>query len=82
MVCPRCELHEFTPYGQEFKPGDPYPPALSRLSREENDVPLWICSECGQDEAMLEFLGPGAQPPSEWPVEITYSFQKVLDDES
>jgi len=79
VLCPRCETSFYTPYGESWEPGDPLPPALSRLTREENDTPIYVCSACGQDEAMLEFFGPGAQPPETWPVETTYILPKPSD---
>ncbi len=65
VLCPRCRRSYYTPYG-ESPPSDyweaPYP-ALSRM-----DNKTYVCSECGQKEAMRDFAGAGPIPPSEWPV--------------
>lgn len=74
VLCPRCQTNSYTPYGDEWEPGDPLYAALSRTTRGEDDDPIYVCSACGQDEAMLEFFGPGAQPPEEWPVKLEYTF--------
>ena len=52
VLCPRCGVGYYTPYGEPFDPtrGDPLPPALSRM-----DNKTYICSRCGTDEAMREF---------------------------
>src|SRR5262245_60600689 len=61
-TCPRCGVDEFTPYGEPYRPGDPPPPAKSRVAD------IWICSACGTDEAMRDFGGAPPIPPDEWPV--------------
>jgi hypothetical protein len=81
VLCARCEIHYYTPYGEDRGPDDPFPPALSRLSRGEagtqiagsNFLPIYVCSECGQDEAMLEYTGQHLPTPDEWPVEIQFN---------
>jgi hypothetical protein len=77
VLCERCLHHHYTPYGEEWHMGDPYPPALSRLSRGgvgSGLAPIYVCSTCGQDEAMIEFTGRHLQTPDEWPVEVTFVF--------
>lgn len=44
-TCPRCGIH-----GTMRRPVEVN--ALSRHTRGENDAPLYVCSTCGQDEAM------------------------------
>ena len=48
----------------------PPPPALSRTTREEGDDPVYVCSECGQEEAMQDAFEGGATPQSGWPVAV------------
>jgi hypothetical protein len=56
--CPRCRLDNL-PLG--------YPGALSRADNKTE-----ICSACGTDEAMVNFiLKSPAQDPSTWPVKRT-----------
>ena len=53
VTCPRCGRNEYTPYGEPWDPErDAPPPALSRM-----DNATYICSDCGQDEAMRDFSG-------------------------
>jgi DNA-directed RNA polymerase subunit RPC12/RpoP len=61
--CPRC--HGFIP--NDETPGA-YPGALSRTTRGEHDTPVYVCSACGADEGMLQFMKGYCQPQSEWPV--------------
>lgn len=69
-LCPRCAVNRFTPYGTNDVPRGQYewapPPALSRADNE-----TYICSPCGQDEAMLDFTGEAPSLPSEWPISRT-----------
>ena len=59
-TCPRCEEHTMmTP---------PEINALSRTTREPNDVPMWVCSDCGMDEGLEDAFFTGATPQTEWPV--------------
>jgi hypothetical protein len=60
-ICPRCG--GFIPNNET--PGA-YPGALSRTTRGENDVPVYVCSACGTAEAMEDFAGGGAAPQSTW----------------
>ena len=58
--CPRCEeLTMMTPL--EIN-------ALSRTTREVNDTPMWVCSDCGMDEGLEDAFSSGATPQSEWPM--------------
>ena len=75
VLCPRCQIDHYTPYEETWKKGEPPPPALSRLSRGHGALevaPIWVCSRCGQDEALREFYGQPLQPPDDWPVELTH----------
>ena len=53
--CPRCGLGL----------PDGYPGALSRVDNETE-----ICSACGTDEALWQFMGRGLPPIDEWPVSV------------
>jgi hypothetical protein len=70
VLCPRCGINEYTPYGERWDgPQDgPPPPALSRTTRGEEDEPVYVCSDCGQEEGMQDFFEGGAAPQSEWPL--------------
>lgn len=57
--CPRCDGK--IPNAET--PGA-YPGALSRL------VSIEICSACGRDEAMRDFLRLAPVPPDQWPIEL------------
>tara|TARA_B100001964_G_scaffold25990_1_gene25911 strand:- start:927 stop:1211 length:285 start_codon:yes stop_codon:yes gene_type:complete len=58
--CPRCGEHSML---------DPQAlNALSRTTRGEHDVSVYVCSPCGSDEGMLEYFTEGCQPQSEWPI--------------
>jgi len=72
VKCPRCDTGRYTPYGLDLTDDEseamrqrefPLPPALSRVAD------IYICSECGQDEAMRDFAGSPPVPPDEWPIE-------------
>ena len=60
-ICPRCRSVALsTPLGAN---------AWSRTSRGEGDVPVYVCSPCGSDEADEDWQLPGgAIPQSDWPV--------------
>ena len=60
--CPRCEV---TPMQWVEGKDDPEFAAQSRVSRDEDDAPVSICSDCGEREAMA-----GLRPPEEWPLSI------------
>ena len=65
--CPRCWQDAFVPYDAEDKEkgyAEGFtPPALSRMDNE-----TYICSACGQDEAMRDYNGEPPIPPNEWPI--------------
>ena len=60
MICPRCELNELA-VPQALN-------ALSRTTRGENDVSVYVCSPCGSDEGINEYFNDGTEPQTEWPV--------------
>ncbi len=66
VLCPRCEANRYTPYGTDVditvEEVAPYP-ALSRM-----DNKTYICTPCGNDEAMRDFFGGNPIPPDEWPI--------------
>ena len=60
MLCPRCELNELA-IPQVLN-------ALSRTTRGENDVSVYVCSPCGSSEGLNEYFDGDTEPQSEWPV--------------
>ena len=71
--CPRCGEHSML---------DPQAlNALSRTTRGEHDVSVYVCSPCGSDEGMLEYFTEGCQPQSEWPIaKRQYEFEFEFDN--
>lgn len=66
MKCPRCQLSDLA----EVQ-------AQNALSRFDSD--LYICSSCGEDEAVRDFFdGFRRMEPCEWPVRTRYTFQSLL----
>jgi len=69
--CPRCWEDAYVPEDasdkEEGYEAGFLPPALSRTTRGENDTPIWVCSACGQAEAMEDW-GGHLTPPEAWPV--------------
>jgi hypothetical protein len=66
MKCPRCQLSDLA----EVQ-------AQNALSRFDSD--LYICSPCGEDEAVRDFFdGFRRMEPCEWPVRTRYTFQSLL----
>ena len=53
MICPRCDDHPL-----DDRPG------TNALSRQKEDT--YVCSPCGEDEAVLDFARIGAIEP--WPI--------------
>lgn len=67
-ICPRCGGDVPT---TEFK--GQYPGAVSRVAAVE------ICSACGTDEALMQFLDGSTHPREAWPVERTYTLPDLRD---
>ena len=66
-TCPRCEEHTM------MMPLEVN--ALSRTTRDVNDVARWVCSECGMDEGLEDAFHTGATKQIDWPVkERTFSY--------
>ena len=66
MKCPRCQLSDLAEVQAQN--------ALSRF-----DLDLYICSPCGEDEAVRDFFdGFRRMEPCEWPVRTRYTFQSLL----
>jgi len=65
-TCPRCNEHTMmTPI--EIN-------ALSRTTREVNDVSVWVCSDCGMDEGLEDAFHTGATEQSHWPIVRTFDY--------
>jgi RNase P subunit RPR2 len=61
-ICPRCDVAPLRiPLAAN---------ALSRTTRQPEDVAVYVCSDCGTSEAFQEFYGNPQQatPQDEWPV--------------
>ena len=68
-ACPRCgEWAMMTPLGVN---------ALSRLSREPDDDSIWICSDCGTDEALEQHFCARITPLWEWPMPFRTFGQQI-----
>ena len=63
VICPRCGVNSYTPYGEGRATEEAPYPALSRL-----DNKTYICSWCGLHEALLDMAGESPIPPDEWPI--------------
>lgn len=75
MLCPRCEINEFvtSTSDPDYLPGQTGPlqrPARSRVCNAA------ICTECGEDEALLPLIGRFA-PRSLWPLPAASMFPLV-----
>jgi len=68
--CPRCDRLEMR------EPLETN--ALSRTTRGVYDAPVYVCSECGNDEGMEEFMLRSATPQSAWPLPAL-SFQSLIE---
>ena len=60
MLCPRCGLNELV-VPQALN-------ALSRTTREANDISVYVCSPCGTDEGLREHFDGWTQPSYMWPI--------------
>jgi DNA-directed RNA polymerase subunit RPC12/RpoP len=72
-LCPRCESQSLVvPVTHN---------ALSRTTREATDIPVYVCSDCGEDEAWDEY-GSGVTQRDQWPVTERYEspFRLSEDD--
>ena len=58
--CPRCYEYSCDP--------DPALNALSRTTREANDISVYVCSPCGTDEGLREHFDGWTQPSHMWPI--------------
>ena len=68
-LCPRCDSSHFVDYNaphevaaRAFACGV-YPPALSRADNETD-----MCSNCGTEEALIQFSGGRLSEPADWPL--------------
>ena len=65
-TCPRCEEHTM------MMPLEVN--ALSRTTRDVNDVARWVCSECGMDEGLEDAFHTSATEQMYWPMTRTFEF--------
>jgi hypothetical protein len=67
ITCPRCNVRQYTPYDAEppVLEGAPSFPAVSRT-----DNKTYICSDCGNDESIMDFCREELQPVATWPVRV------------
>lgn len=69
-LCPRCETQEYTPYHAP-PPVPMTAPSFPALSRTDNET--YICSDCGNHEAIMDFCRERLPEVSEWPVQVPWS---------
>ena len=69
--CPRCDRTPLQ-YEQVLN-------ALSRTTRGLYDPPVYVCSDCGTDEALEEYFLHSATPKDAWPLPAL-SFVSLVDD--
>lgn len=72
VLCPRCTVNRFTPYGEDPATEDAPRPSMSRAA----DV--YICNQCGVHEAFIDMARMPQPLPHEWPV-VLPEIEKVLD---
>ena len=78
IACPRCGKNAL----EEERPALN---ALSRTTRTSADTPVYVCSPCGTDEAMQDWLQGGATPQEDWPMDgfavpdMVESIQRATD---
>ena len=60
MLCPRCESEELA--------DDLALNALSRTTRGEHDIPVYVCSPCGNAEGINEYMNGTTEAQADWPV--------------
>mgnify|MGYP003626934871 CR=1 FL=1 len=53
--------------------------ALSRTTRGMYDPPVYVCSDCGTDEALEEYFLHSASPVTTWPLP-GWSFANLIED--
>jgi len=61
-VCPRCESNLMVPER-----------AQNALSRKDNET--YVCSPCGEDEALRDFVGI---PDHYWPTKAVFTFENLV----
>jgi DNA-directed RNA polymerase subunit RPC12/RpoP len=78
IACPRCGKNA-------LEEENPALNALSRTTRRPEDTPVYVCSPCGTDEAMEDWLHDGATPQEKWPLngfavpDMVESIQRASD---
>ena len=75
FLCPRCGglIPSNINWGE-------YPGAISRLTRaDEDETGLEICSDCGQEEAIIQFTGNRLQEEDEFPIMTDLAMARRFD---
>lgn len=73
LVCPRCEVRQFTPYGSaETATAEAPYPAMSRAAD------IYICNWCGNHEAFMDLGRVRLPQPSEWPVVLPEALLELV----
>lgn len=62
VLCPRCKVNSYVPYGENGASDEVPYPALSRAA----DV--YVCNWCGIHESFQDLAGIPLPLPEEWPV--------------
>lgn len=69
-ICPRCGERHFMPYGVELTPAERAAmiqrilPSFPAVSRHDNST--YICTPCGDDEAVRDFGGGAPMDFADW----------------
>ena len=73
-LCPRCGglIPNNVNWGE-------YPGAISRLTRGDDDPSLEVCSDCGQEEAIIQYTGNRLQEQDEFPIMTDLAMARRFD---
>ena len=74
-LCPRCGglIPSNINWGE-------YPGAVSRITKaDEDETDLEICSDCGQEEAIIQYTGNHLQQPDEFPIMTDLAMARRFD---
>lgn len=72
-MCPRCGEHTMmTPLSVN---------ALSRLTRDSDQEPAWVCSDCGTDESFEALWCKQISPMELWPLHCR-TFHSMIEQQN